>query len=155
MIIKITLLVTFLIYAFIAGQSFFYMLAFSNVTKKLGAAAWIEATKLINTELQLKLSLLYYAALCASILLTSFSVVNPNGILFISSVIALVSLVADIAFAWHGNRSINKIINSWSVSTYPENWQHIRSKWFSVFHSRQVVNIFGFVSLSTGTVFGL
>ena len=119
-----------------------------------GAAAWIEVRKLINTELQLKLSLLYYAALCASLLLTSFSVVNPNGILFISSVIALVSLIVDIAFAWYGNRSINKIVNGWSVSTYPENWQQIRSKWFSVFHSRQFVNICGFVSLLTGTVFG-
>jgi len=155
MIIKITLFITLILYAFIAGQSFFYMLVLSNTTKKMQATTYIEIRKQIDAELQLKLSLIYYTALCASILLTAFSVVNPNGILFISSVIALITLVVDIGLALNGNRPINKIINSWSASQYPDNWKQVRSKWFSIFHTRQVVNIAGFVSLLAGSVFGL
>jgi hypothetical protein len=155
MIIKVTLFITLAMYAVIASQSFFYMLALSNATKKMQAVAYIETRKLIDAELQFKLSLVYYAALCSSLLLTAFSVVNPNGILFISSVIALITLLVDIGLALHGNRPINKIINSWSSSQYPDNWEQVRSRWFSIFHSRQAVNIVGFISLVAGSVFGL
>lgn len=155
MIIKITLFITLVMYAVIAGQSFFYMLGLSNAIKKMQAVAWIETRKLIDAELQLKLSLIYYVALCASILLTAFSVVNPTGILFSSAVVALITLLLDIGLAWHGNRPINKIIRSWSPSQYPDNWRQLRSRWFSIFHTRQVINIAGFISLLTGSVFGL
>ncbi|HEX7902259.1 MAG TPA: hypothetical protein VF487_00170 [Chitinophagaceae bacterium] len=155
MLIKVTLFITLLMYAFIVGQSFFYILALSNATKKMQAIAYIETRKLIDAELQSKLSLVYYAALGASVLLTAFSVVNPNGILFISSVIALIALVIDVVFALKGNVPLNKTINSWSETQYPDNWQQVRSKWFSIYHIRQVVNIVGFVSLLAGLVFGL
>jgi hypothetical protein len=155
MLIKITLFITLLMYAFIVAQSFFYILALSNASKKMQATSYIETRKLIDAELQSRLSLVYYAALAASILLTAFSIVNPNGILFISSVIALIALVIDIAIALKGNIPINKTINSWSTSQYPANWQQVRSKWFSIYHIRQAVNIAGFISLLAGLVFGL
>ena len=102
MLIKITLFITLVLYAFIVGQSFFYILALSNATKKMQAVAYIETRKLIDAELRGSLSLVYYLALATSLLLTAFSVVNPNGVLFISSFIALVALVIDIAVALKG-----------------------------------------------------
>ena len=155
MLIKITLFITLVTYAFIVGQSFFYILALSNATKKMQVTAYIETRKLIDAELQSKLSLVYYLALAASLLLTAFSVVNPNGILFISSVIALLALVIDIAVAMKGNIPLNKTINTWNASQYPDNWQQVRSKWFCIYHIRQAVNIAGFISLLAGLVFGL
>lgn len=155
MLIKITLFITLVTYAFIVAQSFFYILALSNATKKMGASAYIETRKLIDEELQTKLSLVYYMALAFSILLTAFSVVNPNGILFTSSVIALVALVIDIAIALKGNIPLNRTINTWSANRYPDNWQQVRSKWFSLYHVRQVANIAGFVCLLGGLVFGI
>ena len=155
MLIKITLFITLVTYAFIVAQSFFYILALSNATKKMGPSAYIETRKLIDEELQTKLSLVYYMALAFSILLTAFSVVNPNGILFTSSVIALVALVIDIAIALKGNIPLNRTINTWSANRYPDNWQQVRSKWFSLYHVRQVANIAGFVCLLGGLVFGI
>ena len=155
MLIKITLFITLVTYAFIVGQSFFYILAMSNATKRMQATAYIETRKLIDEELQSTLSLVYYLALAASILLTAFSVVHPNGILFISSVIALVALVIDIAVALKGNIPINKTINSWSVNRYPDNWKQVRNQWFCLYHVRQGVNIAGFLSLLAALVFGL
>lgn len=155
MLIKITLFITLVAYAFIVGQSFFYILALSNATKKMGASSYIETRKLIDAELQSSLSLVYYLALAATILLTAFSVVNPVGILFTSSVIALIALVIDIAVAMKGNIPLNKIINNWTVSSYPQDWQQVRNRWFSLYHIRQGVNIAGFVSLLAGLIFGL
>jgi hypothetical protein len=155
MLIKITLFITLVAYAFIVGQSFFYILALSNATKKMGPSSYIETRKLIDAELQSNLSLVYYLALAATILLTAFSVVNPGGVLFTSSVIALIALVIDIAVALKGNIPLNKIINNWTVSSYPQDWQQVRNRWFSLYHIRQGVNIAGFVSLLAGLIFGL
>ena len=155
MLIKITLFITLLMYAFIVGQSFFYILALSNATKKMQAPAYIETRKLIDAELQSTLSLVYYMALGASILLTAFSVVNPNGIMFTCSVIALIALVIDIAIAMKGNIPLNKTINSWTPAQYPNNWEQVRSNRFSLYHVRQAINIVGFISLLAGLVFGL
>ena len=119
------------------------------------AVAYIETRKLIDAELRGSLSLVYYLALATSLLLTAFSVVNPNGVLFISSFIALVALVIDIAVALKGNIPINKVINNWTTDKYPADWQQVRNKWFSLYHVRQAVNIIGFISLLAGLVFGL
>ena len=143
------------LYAFIVGQSFFYILALSGATKKMQAAAYIETRKLIDHELQSSLSLVYYSALGASVALIAFCVVNPEGLLFICSIIALAALLVDVLLAIKGNVPINKTINSWTTTQYPGNWQQVRSRWFTLYHIRQGVNIAGFIALLVGIVFGL
>jgi len=152
--IKITLFITLLLYAIVISQSFFYILAMSRVTKSMQAVTYIESRQLLDKNLQGSLSIVYYLALAASIALTSFCVINPSGILFISSIISLVSLIIDVTLTLKGNVPLNKIINTWTVSNYPANWKEYRSKWFMVYNLRQVVNIIGFVSLLAGLVFG-
>jgi hypothetical protein len=155
MAIKITLFITLVCYAFVVCQSFFYILALSGATKKMDASAYIETRKLIDKELSTSLYIVYYLALAASIALTAFSVVNPQGILFISSVVALVALVADILLSVKGNIPINRTINSWTTNEYPANWQQYRSRWFSLYQIRQFVNIIGFIALLAAIVFGI
>jgi uncharacterized membrane protein len=155
MLIKLSLLLSMVLYAFIVGQSFFYLLAFSRATKKMQAASYIESRKLIDRELQSSLSFVYYAAAAAIILLIAFSVVNPGGLVFITAIIALVALIADVILALKGNVPINKRINSWTETNYPLNWKLYRAKWFNLYHIRQVINIAGFVTLLCGIIFGL
>jgi hypothetical protein len=152
--IKITLFITLLLYAFVISQSLFYILAMSSVLKNMQPATYIESRKLLDKNLRASLPVVYYLALISSIALTAFCVINPSGVLFICSVIALTSLLADLALTIKGNRPINEIINTWSASDYPANWKEYRSKWFMVYNFRQVVNIIGFVSLLAGLVFG-
>jgi uncharacterized membrane protein len=153
--IKITLFITLLMYAFVISQSFFYILAMSTTLKKMQAGTYIETGNLLTQNLQAPLQLVYYATLGASLLLTAFCVVNPGGWLFITSVIALVALLADVLLAIKGNVPLNKFINSWTSNNYPENWKQYRSKWFNLYHVRQALNITGFVSLLAGLIFGM
>ncbi len=155
MLIKITLFITLVCYAFVISQSFFYVLAMSDATKKMQASVYIETRKLIDQELQQSGYLMYYITLAASVALTAFSVVNPSGLLFICSVVALIALVVDIAVAIKGNIPLNRAISEWTPSAYPGNWQQYRSRWFSFYHIRQGVNIAGFLTLLAGLVFGL
>jgi uncharacterized membrane protein len=155
MLIKITLFVTLVSYAFVISQSFFYVLAMSDATKKMQAPAYIETRQLIDGELQHSGYLMYYITLAACLALTAFSVVNSSGLLFISAVIALIALVVDMAVAVKGNIPLNKAIRRWTTTNYPNNWQQYRSRWFCFYHIRQGVNIVGFVTLLGGLVFGL
>ena len=143
------------LYAFIVGQSFFYILALSNATKKMQAAAYIETRQLIDEQLRSKLSLVYYMALATSVALIAFCVVNPNGLLFICSVIAFFALIVDVLLAIKGNVPLNKTIGTWTTTKYPGNWQQVRSRWFTLYHIRQAANIAGFIALLTGIIFGL
>lgn len=152
--IKITLFITLLLYAFVISQTFFYILAMSRVTKSMQPVTYIESRHLLDKNLQSSLSLVYYLALAASFALTSFCVINPSGVLFICSIISLVSLIIDVALSLKGNVPLNKIINTWTASNYPANWKEYRSKWFMIYNIRQIANIIGFVSLLAGLIFG-
>lgn len=151
--IKITLFIT-LLYAVVISQSFFYLLAMSNATKNMEAPTYIESRKLLDGRLRKTLAGAYYLALLTSIALTAFCVTNPSGLLFISSIISLVALVADITLSIKGNQPLNEIINSWTISNYPDNWHQYRSKWFTFYNARQIINLTGFVVLVVGMVFG-
>ena len=155
MAIKITLFITLLMYAAVISQSFFYILAMSVTLKKMRAQTYIETRNLLTTNLQAPLQIVYYTTLSASVLLTAFCVVNPGGLLFITSLIALVALLADVVLALKGNIPLNKFINSWTSWDYPDNWQQYRAQWFNLYHIRQVLNITGFISLLAGLIFGI
>ena len=155
MLIKITLLITMLLYAFIVAQSFFYILAMSKASKKMKVASYIETRQLIDRQLRINLSLIYYSAVVASIALIAFCVVNPGGLLFICAIIALGALIVDAVLALKGNVPINRKIDTWTTTSYPGNWQQVRARWFTLYHIRQVFNIGGFIVLLIGIVFGL
>ncbi len=155
MLIKITLFITLVCYTVIISQSFFYVLAISGATKKMQAPTYIEIRQLIDRELLQKLQPMYYITLPVCLLLISFSVVNPNGVLFIVSVIAFAALVVDVVLALKGNMPMNRVINQWTASSYPHDWQQYRNRWLTIYHIRQAVNLTGFTALLAGLVFGL
>ncbi len=155
MAIKITLFITVLMYAMVISQSFFYMMAMTGTLKKMQAATYIETRNLLTKKLETPLQIIYYSALASSLLLTAFSVVNPSGLLFKASFISLIILVADALLAVKGNIPLNKFINKWTPTAYPENWKEYRRRWFTLYHIRQVINITGFIILLMGFIFGI
>ncbi|MCG2616871.1 hypothetical protein LZZ85_21420 [Terrimonas sp. NA20] len=152
--IKITLFITLLAYAVVISQSFFYLLAMGNVCKNMKPATYIESRKLLDDRLSKTLAAAYYTTLLASIALTAFCVTNPSGLLFISSIISLIALVTDMVLAIKGNQPLNKIINTWTTSEYPMDWEYYRNRWFVFYNTRQAVNLTGFVVLVAGVIFG-
>ncbi|MET0463182.1 MAG: hypothetical protein ABW007_08505 [Chitinophagaceae bacterium] len=152
--IKITLFITLLAYAVVISQSFFYLLAMERVCRNMNPATYIESRKLLDDRLSKTLAGAYYTTLLASIALTAFCVTNPSGLLFICSIISLVALLADMVLALKGNQPLNKIINTWTTTEYPNNWEHYRNRWFVYYNTRQVVNLAGFVVLVGGVIFG-
>lgn len=154
MLLKILMLVNLLSYSWIVGQAYMYIIALSDVSKKLDAASYIHFRQLTDANFMAKYKYVIYGSLLTSLLLCLFTAGKPTGFLFISSVIAFAALIADVLLAIKGNIPINKRINSWTTENYPANWQTYRDKWLQVYSKRQVANIVGFTSLVLGAIFG-
>lgn len=154
MLLKILILINLLAYSLIVGQAYMYMIALSDVSKKLDAASYIQFRQLTDVNFMAKYKYVIYGSLLTSLLLCIFTAGKPAGFLFISAVIAFAALIADTLLAIKGNVPINKLINTWSADNYPANWQTYRNRWLQVYSKRQVANIIGFTSLLLGAIFG-
>jgi hypothetical protein len=151
---KIIFTITLLAYAMIASQAFMYILSLKQVQLNLDANTYTEIRKLIDTSMRASFKYVIYAALLANVLLVIVTAKTPAGLVFITSTIALVALVAEILLTLKGNLPINDVINTWPAENIPANWESFRQKWFTIFQYRQIASITGFVSLVIGAVFG-
>ena len=131
-----------------------YILALKNVQLSLEANPYTELRKLLDSNMRGNFKYVIYVALLANLILIILTIKNPGSLLFITSAIAFVALIAEVLLAVKGNIPINNIINTWSADNYPTNWADYRTKWLHVFQYRQIANITGFVSLLLGAVFG-
>jgi hypothetical protein len=151
---KIILLITMLAYSIIVSQSFMYILALKYVQLNLEFDTYTEIRKLIDLSMRANFKYVIYVALLSNLLLVIINIKNPNSLIFITSTISLVALIADIFLTLKGNLPINDIINTWSSDNYPKNWSEVRTQWFNIFQYRQIANITGWISLLIGAVFG-
>lgn len=151
---KIIFFLTVLAYSMIVSQSFMYILALKDVQLRLDVNSYTEFRKLIDVSMRESFKYVIYTALLTSIALMVSTIKNPGSVIFITSTIAFVALVADTLLTVKGSLPINDIINSWSTNNYPSNWTEYRTKWLTIFQYRQIINITGFVSLLIGGVFG-
>lgn len=154
MIQKITLFITLFAYAVIVSQPLMYLLSLKNVQLALGGSSYTELRQLTDANMRSHFPIAIYTALLSNLLLVFLHIKNPAGFYFIASFISLLLLVADILLMTRGNMPLNNIINSWSMQSFPANWQEIRAAWFRVFAWRQVVSIAGFIVLLLLAVFG-
>jgi hypothetical protein len=151
---KIILLITLLAYSIIVSQSFMYILALKDVQLKLEFNTYTEIRKLIDLSMRANFKYAIYAALLGNLLLVMSNIKNPSSLIFITSTISLIALIADIFLTLKGSLPTNDIINTWSSDNYPKNWSEVRMQWFNIFQYRQIVNITGWISLLIGAVFG-
>ena len=152
--LKILLVLNLFIYSVIVGQSFMYIIALRNVQESMGAASYIELRKLLDRNFLKKFKPVVYSALLLGLALVAVSLFQASKLFIAGSSIAFAGLVIDVVLILKGDMPINRIINSWTLETFPPNWFDYRSKWLYWFSWRQVANISGFVALLIAAVFG-
>ena len=151
--LKILLVLNLFIYSVIVGQSFMYIIALRNVQESMGAACYIELRKLLDRNFLKKFKPVVYSALILGLALVVVSLFQASALLIAGSSIAFAGLVIDVVLILKGDMPINRIINSWTLETFPKNWVDYRSKWLYWFSWRQVANISGFIALLITAVF--
>jgi hypothetical protein len=151
---KLTLFLTLFAYTVIVGQSFMYIIALKNVQTSMPAGSYIQLRKLLDAGFRANFKYAVYAALLFNLLLVVSTAVNAGSLLFITPVISLIALVADVLLTIKGNMPINKLINTWTADRYPADWESYRDRWLAIFRYRQLCNLTGFTCLLAGAIFG-
>ena len=141
-----------LAYAVVSSQPLAYLVFLTAAQRALSAPAYIELRQHINPVMNGRLGVIYVAALVALLLLLWLSLRGGHGAVTAGAAVALLCLVADVVLMLRENVPINTVIDGWSTSDYPADWQDYRDKWFTIFAYRQIVLLIGFVGLVAGAV---
>lgn len=150
---RIAILTNLFAYSIVASQPLFYIVAMSTAQRALSGSAYVELRQRINSVMKQRVPVIYLAALVTIVALLVLSWRARIWNVLITTSVALLCLVADIALMIRENVPINGVIDRWSPTDYPEDWEAYRSRWFAIFGYRQVVLLVGFISLLFGAVF--
>ena len=126
-------------YSVVVSQPLAYILFLGRAQRALSGPAYIELRQHINPVMSRRLPATYVATIAILLLLLVLSMHGAKWKLLIAATVALFCLVIDIVFMTRENVPINGVIDGWSTTDYPENWEDYRRKWFAVFGYRQVV----------------
>jgi hypothetical protein len=151
--IRIALIMNLITYSIVVSQPLFYRVVMGRAQRALSPAAFIELRQRINPIMTRRVPVIYASALATLLLLLVLSLRIPNGIVLVTAAIALVCLVIDVLFMLRENVPINGVIDQWSTTQYPEDWEHYRTRWFEIFVYREIALLVGFFSLLVGAVF--
>jgi hypothetical protein len=151
--LKILIFLNILVYSIIVGQSFMYIIALRNVQESMGAASYIELRKLLDRNFLKKFKPVVYSALVLGLALVVAAAFQSSTVLLAGSALAFAGLLIDVALIVKGDMPINRIINTWTLETFPANWIEYRSKWLYWFSWRQIANISGFIALLIAAIF--
>ncbi|GIW44715.1 MAG: hypothetical protein KatS3mg077_1997 [Candidatus Binatia bacterium] len=150
---RIAIFANLLTYSTVASQPLFYSIAFTAAQRALSAGAYVELRQRINAVMTRRVPVIYLAALVTSACVLALSWYAQNWNVLITTALALVCLVADIALMLRENVPINGVMDRWSATDPPADWERYRNQWFFVYRFRQVILLLGFASILLGAVF--
>jgi hypothetical protein len=151
--IRIAIVANLVAYSVVASQPLAYVVFLGRAQRALSAAAYIELRQRINPVMNMRVPVIYVGALATALPLLVVSVRVANSIIVVTTTIALVCLVVDVIFMTRENGPINAMVDRWSTTSYPDDWERYRTKWFAIFAYREVVLLVGLISLLVGAAF--
>jgi len=152
-VIRIAILTNLLAYSTVVSQPLFYIVAMTSAQRALSGSAYVELRQHINSVMNRRVPVIYLTTLVTILALLVLSWRARSWNVLITTIFGLVCLLVDIALMMRENLPINGVIDRWSTTSYPEDWEAYRNKWFAIFGYRQVVLLVGFISLLVGAVF--
>jgi hypothetical protein len=151
--IKLAMLVNLVMFAIVASQPLFYAVALRHASRALSAPAYIELRNAINVVMERRVPAVYLGTLTTGVGVLGLSLRDGERWLGATSAVALAALLADAVIMLRGSVPINRVIDTWTPTQYPADWESHRSRWMAVFAVRQGLLAIGFVSLVAGAVF--
>ena len=150
--LRVSIVLSLLAYAVVLSQPLAYLFFLGTAQRALSPAAYIELRQRINAVMTRRISLVYSAALVTVLSQLALAWRSDAGASFVAAAVALACLLVDVFFMLRENVPINGVMDRWSTTEYPADWERYRAKWFAIFAYRQVVLLVGFVALLVGAV---
>lgn len=138
-----------LLYLFIASQGMFYLIGINKALLNISISAFIEQRKSIDAVIGDPLRLLYFSSMGIAILLLFFTFRNPGSIVFITVLLSLLCILADVTLALTKSIPLNEIMNNYPSDQDPD-MQLLRTEWLSYISLRGSIAIIGLFILLSG-----
>lgn len=151
--LSVVLIASLVAYALVVSQPLAYLVFLSSAQHGLSAPAYIELRQRINPVMTRRVPVLYVGTLLIELLLLVLAFRGQAWSVVAAATVALLCLIVDAVIMLRENGPINGVMDRWSTTAYPDDWQVYRAKWFAVFAYRQIALLVGFVSLLVGAVF--
>jgi hypothetical protein len=152
--LSVVMLVHLALFAAVASQPIFYLMAMGRAQRALSPPAYIELRHQLNHVMTKRVPVLYVATLVTTLSLMFVAFRSGAGLVLGTTLVALACLVADVIFMTREAIPINSVVDRWSTTDFPANWESYREKWFAIFKYREIVLLIGFSSLLIGAVLG-
>jgi ABC-type iron transport system FetAB permease component len=138
-VFELALFLTLAVFSFVVSQPFFFLVALGRASETLSASAYIELRQRINAVMNRKLPLLYGAALVSALVLLGLAIARGERLVAAATGVAIAGLVADTVLAVRRNVPLNGLMDGWTASDPPADWELHRARWAQAFALRQVV----------------
>jgi hypothetical protein len=151
-VLSLALFASLVLYAVVASQPLFYLVALGPAQRRLSAPAYIELRQALNPLMVRRVPVLYLATLAA--LAVTFVLAWRSDEIFLvgPAFTALVLLVVDAVLMTRSSVPINTFIDSWTPAKHPADWELHRDRWFVIFRFRQSALCAGLFGLLFGAV---
>lgn len=150
--LRVAIVLNLLAYSIVLSQPLAYLFFLGTAQRALSPAAYIELRQRINAVMTRRIAVVYSVALVAVLLQLGLSWRAADWSRFAAAAVALACLLVDVFFMLRENVPINGVMDRWSTTEYPADWEQYRAKWFAIFAYRQVVLLVGFLALLVGAV---
>ena len=140
-------------YVLVTSQVLFYLFILCDSLKVISLDNFFELRKVIDSLMIGRFKFMYYTCLALCILVTVIAGQHPKSAFFISSVMALVFLVIDLAITIKGSMPLNALTHSYNPGNESMNWEMIRTQWLDYMKYRGVFITMGMASLLGGLIF--
>jgi hypothetical protein len=148
--LPIALLASLATYSVVASQPLFYLVVLGRAQRALSAPAYIELRQRVNPVMVARVPAIYGSALVALLFVLFLALRAGAELLLGTAAVALVCLVVDAILMARASVPINSVIDAWTVTEHPNDWQDHRARWFAIFGYRQIALVVGFASLLVG-----
>lgn len=150
-ILRFLQLLSFLV---VATQLMYYLFVMGEALKGISINGFLEQRQVVDALVVKRLRFFYYTSLLLTLTVAVLTAKQPASPAFITSVIAFVCLVADIAIALKGNGPINALVNTWAPGQpTTANWEAVRVQWLDFIRYRGIISAAGLLSLLSAWVF--
>lgn len=138
-----------LLYLFIASQGMFYLIGINKALQSISIPAFIEQRKAIDAIIGNPLRFLYVSSIGMAFLILALDIRNPRSITFITVLLSLICIAADLFLAITKSIPLNDIINNYPAHKFSD-MQSVRVEWLWLINCRGAIAITGLLILLSG-----
>jgi hypothetical protein len=148
--LRIAIVANLVAYSLVVSQPLAYIVFLGQAQRGLSASAYIELRQHINPAMNRRVPVIYVGTLVTGLLLLALAARIADWTVAVTTIVALLCLIVDVVFMVRESGPLNVMMDRWSTTDHPEDWDRYRTKWFTIFGYRQLVLLIGFFSLLIG-----